>query len=266
MSPDEIIVTVGAGLLGLIFWINWAMRLSAPVGPPARRQGLSSLVAALVASLVIISVVLLTASASDVRNAPQYLLMYALLGLAWLRLGEFCFAFAGVSARDDVIERGNLAAAPAVGGALVAVACCYAGSNIGEGPGWWVVVFSAALATAALGVVWIVYDHTTGIFDTVTIDRDRAAGLRLGGLLVACGIVFGRAVAGNWISVENTVIDFARVAWAAAPLVAAAIAIEPSARPTPDRPELPVAAFGLAPAAIFIAAAAAYVVWLGLPA
>ena len=35
------------------------------------------------------------------------------------------------------------AAVPAVVGALVGVTFCYAGGNIGDGPGWWVVVFSA---------------------------------------------------------------------------------------------------------------------------
>jgi len=266
MSPDELMVLVGAGAFGLVWWVVWAVRLIPLAGAPSRRRGLVGLMASLAASVAIVGTVLLTASASDVRTAPQYLVMYGLLGLAWLRLGEFFLAFAGVSARDDVIERGNQAAIPAVGGALVAVACCYAGGNIGEGPGWWVVVFSAALATVALGLVWIFLDFMTDAFETVTVDRDLAAGVRLGGFLIACGLIFGRAVAGNWVSVGNTIIDFIQVAWFAVPLVIAAVAIERLSRPTPSRPQLPVVAFGLLPAAVFIGAAAAYLILLGLPA
>ncbi|HKV98686.1 MAG TPA: hypothetical protein VJN96_02620 [Vicinamibacterales bacterium] len=266
MSPDELMVTIGSGLFGLIGWIAWAVQLFSPARTAAQRRGVWSLVAAAIASLAIVVAVLFTWSASDVRNDSAYLAMYTLLGLAWLRIGELFFVLAGVSSRDDVVERGNAAAVPAIGGALIAIACCYAGGNVGEGPGWWVVVFSAALSSAALVVVWIVYDQATGIFETVTIDRDRAAGIRLGGFLVACGLVLGRAVAGNWVDVGQTIADFARVAWAVPVLFGAAIAIERTAQPTPQRPDVPVTAFGVAPAAVFIIAAAAYVVWLGPPA
>lgn len=266
MSPDELIVTIGAGLFGLIGWIAWSVQLITPARTAAQRRGVWSLVVAVIVCLAIIVGVLFTWSASDVRNDPAYLAMYTLLGLAWLRIGELFFVLAGVGARDDVVERRNAAAVPAIGGALIAIACGYAGGNVGEGPGWWVVVFSAALSSAALVVVWIVYNQATGIFETVTIDRDRAAGIRLGGFLVACGLVLGRAVAGNWVDVGRTLADFARVAWVVPVLLGAAIAIERSAQPTPQRPDVPVATFGLAPAALFIIAAAAYVIWLGPPA
>lgn len=266
MSPDELVVMIGSGLFGLIGWSAWAVQLLTPARTAAQRRGAWSLVVAAIASVAIILVVLFTWSATDVRNDPVYLALYTFLGVAWLRMGELFFVLAGVGARDDVVERRNAAAAPAIGGALIAIACCYAGGNVGEGPGWWVVVFSAALASAALGLVWIVYDQTTGIFETVTIDRDRAAGIRLGGFLIACGIVLGRAVAGNWVDAGQTLVDFAQVAWVVLVLLVAAIAIERGAHPTPQRPEAPVPALGLAPAAMFIVAAAAYVIWLGPPA
>jgi hypothetical protein len=266
MSPDELMVTIGSGLFGLVGWIAWAVQLFSPARTAAQRRSVRGLVVAALAGVAIIIVVLFTWSASDVRNDPAYLAMYTLLGLAWLRIGELFFVLAGISSRDDVVERRNAAAVPAIGGALVAIACCYAGGNVGEGPGWWVVVFSAALSTAALVITWIVYNQTTGIFETVTIDRDRAAGIRLGGFLVACGLVLGRAVAGNWVGAGQTLADFARLGWPVVPLLGAAIALERTAQPTPERPDVPVLAFGLAPAAMFIIAAAAYLVWLGLPA
>ena len=41
---------------------------------------------------------------------------------------------------------------------MLGVTLCYAGGNIGNGPGWWVVVFSAGLSTVALFAAWMVLD------------------------------------------------------------------------------------------------------------
>ena len=60
-------------------------------------------------------------------------------------------------------------------------------ANIGDGPGWWVVVFAAGLATAALFAAWLVLAQIGHGVDAVTIDRDLAAGVRLGAFLAACG-------------------------------------------------------------------------------
>ena len=113
-----------------------------------RRVGASPIAIALAACVVLVFGILKTGASYDVVDAPRYLFMYVVLGLAWSRVSEMAFAYVGLSARDDVIERGNSAAVPAVTGGLVAVTLCYAGGNIGDGPGWWVVVFSAGLATA----------------------------------------------------------------------------------------------------------------------
>lgn len=210
--------------------------------------------------LVAFLVVVLTRAASeDVRQAPQYLFMYSVLGLAWLKLAELWLAYVGISARDDAIERGNVAAAEAVTGALVGVTLCYAGGNIGNGPGWWVVVFSAALATATLAAAWLILDRLTGVNDVVTIDRDRAAGVRLGAFLIACGLLLGRGVAGNWVSVDYTVVDLARFLPAVGFLLLVAVLVERVARPTPQRPRTPVAGFGVGAAIVYVGVAAAYV-------
>src|SRR4051812_13339427 len=86
---------------------------------------------------------------------------------------------------------------------------CHAGANIGNGPGWWVVIFSAALATGSLLVLWIALADLTPVADAVAIDRDPAAGIRLGGWLAASGLVLGRAVAGDWESAWQTVAEAA---------------------------------------------------------
>jgi uncharacterized membrane protein YjfL (UPF0719 family) len=264
MSGDEVLVTIASLLLGPVAWVVWLFRMS---GAQRLRQSapLNVLAGAVALCAILIFIVLKTAASFDVVNDARYQIMYLLLGLAWLRLAQLTFALAGVSARDDVAERGNQAAAIALAGALVGTALCYAGGNIGDGPGWWVVVFCAALATGTFMLAWLVLTLVTAIADAVAIDRDRAAGLRLGGFLVAVGLVLGRGVAGDWHSGQETIADFLpALPWAAVILVAA-IALERILRSTAERPHGPVFSLGLIPAIAYLGLAAMALGTLGWP-
>jgi hypothetical protein len=262
MSPDEGFVTVASTFAGPILWGVWWFRVREAGRPraPAFATFLSLTVVVLASFLL---TVLTQAASEDVRTAPQYLFMYMVLGLAWLKVAEAGFAYVGVSARDDAIERGNGAAAGAVAGAMAGVTLCYAGGNIGNGPGWWVVVFSGGLATATLLAAWLTLDRLTGVNDVVTIDRDRAAGVRLGAFLTACGLLLGRGVAGDWLSADATVSDFARFLPAVAVLLLMAVVIEGVARPTPRRPVTPLAGPGIGVAICYVGFAAGYVRYFG---
>ncbi len=265
MSNDEFIVLLASLAFGPAAWTVLFVRLARVQRFGGRDAHLLILAGAIAACPLVLTVILLRYAASDVRHAPQYLLMYLLLGLAWLRASEFCLAYAGLSLRDDAIERRNLAALPAVSGALAGVTLCYAGGNIGNGPGWWVVVFSSALATLGLGAIWLLLDQTTGVNDLVTIDRDPAAGVRLGGLLAASGLILGRAVAGDWHSIQATVADFAHIGWVVLPVAGAALVVERLAKPTVARPHPPVFAAGALPALIYLLFATSYILMLGWP-
>ena len=59
----------------------------------------------------------------------------------------------------------------------------------------------------------------------ILVDRDRGTAFRFGCLLIACGIMLGRAVAGTWVDAGATLADFARLGWPAALLVASDIAV-----------------------------------------
>jgi hypothetical protein len=231
-----------------------------------RRKHIGALASVLGACALVLGSILLFLSAPDVRNAPEYLVMYWMLGLAWIRGCEFLFVYAGMSVRDDVVERTNPAALPALGGALLGAMLCFAAGNVGSGPGWWVVVFSAGLATLGLAGTWLLVESIAHPGESVTIDRDLAAGIRLGGLLLASGLILGRAVAGDWYSMEATVRDFAHFAWAVVPLAGAAMLIETLARPTVERPRPSAALAGALPALIYILFAVALVVTAGWPA
>ena len=262
MSGDEIAVTAIACLLGPISWLLWWIRMRRLSRPGAAVAPLFATLLACAAALV---AVLTTLAASDVVGAPAYIFMYTVLGLAWLSVAARGFAYAGLSLRDDVVERRNRASVPAACGAMVGVTAAYAGANIGNGPGWWVVLFSAGLATAVFFLLWVTLADLTLVADTVAIDRDPAAGVRLGAWLAACGLLLGRAVAGDWVSAGRTVIDAAAALPFLLPLLLVALAVEWVSRPTVERPRAPMLVLGVLPALAYVAIAIAGCVAMGWP-
>jgi uncharacterized membrane protein YjfL (UPF0719 family) len=147
-----------------------------------------------------------------VRRDPFYLTFYVLLGSGWLGMGAWLFPFVGLSPRDDALERGNAAAALAVAGALGGATLCYAGGNIGDGPGVEAVLFSVLLSTAAFFMLWFVVEMLTRepLSEEITVERSPAAGLRLAGWLLGLGFALGWSVAGDWTSADATLRDFVR--------------------------------------------------------
>ena len=254
---------VVSAIVALVSWGAWyvaparVQRVGAR--PPAwRLVRLTPLVA-----VALLWLVLRNAASFDVRDDPRYLTFYLVLGAAWVGVWIRWLAVVGISTRDDVVERSNGSAALAVTGALFGITLAYAGGNVGNGPGWWVVGFSAALATVALFGAWMLLEAVTGVSDIVTVDRDPSAGFRLGGFLIACGVILGRSVAGDWISAEATVRDFAATAWPVIALVGVAAVIERVARPTPETPRPSLVAYGLVPAVLYVAGAVYQVMRLG---
>jgi len=252
MSGDEVFVLIASALVALVSWGIWYVKpaLVRTVGRrPAGRWLLQLTPLAAAATLWF---VLRQASAHDVRDDPKYLMFYLVLGAAWVGVCIRWLAVTGVSTRDDVVERANQSAAIVVAGAMLGITLSYAGGNIGNGPGWWVVVFSAGLSTLALFAAWMLLELLSGISETVTVDRDVSAGLRLAGFLIAAGLILGRSVAGDWVSAEATLRDFAIMAWPVVVLVAAAAVVERIARPTPDSPRPAIVPHGLMPALVYI--------------
>ena len=265
MSGDEAIVVL-AGLIVLARFVGpWVVTLAMPrlVDSSVARRGLA--IGAL-AALAIVYLVLVNLAASDVRDSPTYVGMYLVLGGAWIALGTSSLPAMGLDPLVDGIERRNLAAIPGSVGAFIGIALCFAGANIGEGPGWWVVIFCAVVSTGAWFLAWTVLNGVSHLTDTVTIDRDGAAGIRLGAVLVGLGAILGRAVAGNWVSAAATLADFIR--FAAGPtvlLVAAECAVGFVTRPRPDRPQASPLWAGWIPGIAYVGVAVAEVRALGWP-
>jgi len=266
MSGDEVVVLLVSAAVAGPGWALLLLQLARADGArlraPARRVLLLTLAGCGAALLA----VLLTLAAHDVRDAPEYLLLYLLLGGAWLRSAAALTPWLGLSLRDDVVERGNPAALPAAVGWLGGVTLAFAGGNIGDGPGWWVVVACAGLSTGTLVLAWLLLQGLAGGTEAVVVERDVASGWRLGGLLLACGLIAGRAVAGDWVSLDATLSDFARTGWPLLPLLALAVALQHAACPRPEPREAALAWQGVAPALGYVAYAVLVVVLAGWPA
>jgi len=256
MSEDEIV----ACFISFAAMFGWTPWYRSAVG---RRFALDARAISIVlfmpfACALILLTVLMTLAADDVRNDPKYIFMYMLMGIGWVGMSSLFFGTFGISVREDVAERHNRAAAIALAGALVGTMLAFAGGNVGNGPGWWVVAICAFLSTAALFALWMLIELTTGVNEWVTVERDRATALRFAGLLIALGLILGRAVAGDWDSIDATLQDFWRVGRFAVLLAFAGIIVERALQFMRDRSSWMT--FGLIPSLAYVTAAVWYVV------
>lgn len=212
VSGGEMLLMLVSILAAAFFWGRWYVLLVRPERFGRSRPGRSLLAITPLVAVALVWAVLRTLASADVRRSAFWTAFYVLVGAAWIPVAANAFALFGLSFRDDVAERGNPAAAVALAGALLGLAACFAGGNVGDGPGWWVVVFSAGLATVALLVAWGVYVLLTRAVEAITVERDLGAAVRLAALLVSLGLVLGRGVAGTWVSADDTVAEFGLLA------------------------------------------------------
>lgn len=265
MSEDEILLAVVSAALAAVTWGFFAAGL-ARVGRLASPMRIRTpLFLAPAAVLAILVPVLRTLASADVVDDPRYVALYALFGLAVVGLSVHLLPFVGLDARSDVAERGNAAAGWAVGGAVIGGTLAFAGGNVGDGPGWWVVGFCAVLAIGVWLALFALADRIGGLVERITVDRDPSTGLRAGALLVSLGLVLGRAVAGDWSSAPETVSDFARTGWPAVPIALFAGGIERWWAPRTDASGVPDRD-SLFAAVVVLAAGVAAVSLFGWPA
>lgn len=210
LSEDEFLVMVGSFATLMILW-GRLLLMSSRLGKRLRASSFARNLLFGLPAVIAIALTAMLKSWADVavREMVLYQIFYVFLGLAWVGVAMWLLGRLGLSLRDDVLERNNVAAAIAIYGLCVALTFAYAGGNFGDGPGWWVVVFTAGLGTASLAVLWIVFNKLTWIVDRITIDRDVGAALHAALLCTAWGVVCMRSAAGNWVDVFETVVDFA---------------------------------------------------------
>ena len=216
-----------SGVAALVTWASWygdILRVNRFRAPRSYRLILGL---APVTCLLFLLFCLELWAAKAVRESGFYIFIYVALGAAVLGVSSQLFPFLGVSAHDDVLERRNNAALIAVVSAQAGVISCFIGGNIGEGPGVEVVIASAGTAICGWFALWYLLEAMSGrtASERITVERDTGSSLRLGGLLVANGIILGAAVAGDWIP-DKFLHDFAVSAWPALGLTVVAAVVE----------------------------------------
>jgi len=221
------------GIIAFIFFImTWYIYIIAS-WPPGRGVKAKTILGALpVISFIIILFVLRKMASFDVVDAWEYVGMYITLGFAWLYLGVFIMtSLFDISWRYDILGGDNNSALYAFTGGFLGLTLLYSAANIGDGPGWQCVVFTCAVGL----IIWISLSLLTNraarVFERITVERDTPCGIRFGFFLLACGLLIGRAAAGDWTSAPATIMEFG-AGWPVLPLTALAIIIEK----TYDRP------------------------------
>jgi hypothetical protein len=264
MEPDEVPVAILAGVVTVAYWGTWlgAAWHTSPLVHPAGRRAV--LLVCLFAAVGIVFVTLLTRADPVVRRGPGYIILFlAVAGVAFAAATATA-AFIGVSPLDDAVRRPNPAAVWATAGLWLGTAVAVAGANIGRGDTIGTTIGPLALGEATLLVLWAVHAVATDSAGAITRDRDVPTGVRVAGLLVAWGLIFARATAGDWESVARTWEDFAVQGWPTVALLVIAIPLEWWLRPRADQPA-PSWVAGVAPEIGFVLVAAGCVAWWGRP-
>jgi hypothetical protein len=255
-----LLVACSAAAIAAVGWYCTIVQVTTLGGGVPTRAALGAVP---FACLALVFVVLRKWSDPQVQASFGLTLLFLPSAVVWMAAAGLLMRLLGVSIIDDAVERRNPAAAVVAAGTFVGVTLCFAGGNIGPGPTVWTTFGPAAMAAGALLLLWLLVELASGVSEAVTIDRDLASGVRLGAMLAACGLVLGRAVAGRWESAEDTFDDFVRDGWPAATVAFAAAAVHVMLTPTSHVPRRPVVPAGLMPAALYVAAAVAWVVGLG---
>jgi hypothetical protein len=190
----------------------------------------------------------------QVRGHADYVTLFMLGQGLWLAMTCWGMRAIGVSIGEDVIEGNNPAALVVVAAGMLATSIVYAASNIGSGPTIWTTIVPALLATIVLGLLWIISDRIGGgLIDSIVIDRDVASALRMGGALIGCAIILGRATAGKWTGWGDTFTTMVQIGWPVVLLACAAALVNRLLRPTPSLPRPPILTYGWIPAVAYVA-------------
>lgn len=262
MGADEVGVGWIGTLIGVVLFARLvlAWRLAGEVaGRPRPVWVPAALVGTPIAAIVGIHLGLGAWADVYVQGDLRYRWQYDALGAAWVLGGQALLGVLGLDVVAEAMHRRNPAAAVLGAGAAAGLALAYLGGNVGDGPGWWVVLLAAGLATAQWLVVWWIVGGPGHALDRVVIGRHVPTAWRTAGLVVAAGAVLGRGVAGDWVSGAAMLAD----ALTAIPAVGVLVAVELAVArlgPRPFGPRDPgVLVGGVLPALVYVTLAAMWV-------
>jgi hypothetical protein len=180
----------------------------------------------------------------------------------WTQVGAWLL---GLDVLEHGVEGRNPAAVWAGAGLMLGATLAAAGANVGQGPTEATTLGPMFLAVGGLMTFWGAFSMITRSVAAVTVERDQPSGLRTAALVVALGLILGRSVAGDWVSVGSTLRDFWQQGLKpAATLIAVAAVIEFLERPSTRRPVTSFARSGVAVAILYLGFAAAWLWHLGV--
>ncbi|MEM6505907.1 MAG: hypothetical protein AAF711_10625 [Planctomycetota bacterium] len=262
MSEDEILFLIVHSIAGLIVLGCWYLK--APeikhFGRPIPGLGWYYLAPVLCFGLVTAGLQLF--AASDVRNT-FYVVWYVIMWLAWVGITViFLLPLVGLRLYDDVLERRNPAVMIASLGAMLGLTLAYLGGNFGEGPSWGVVALCTLISFGGFFGLWLLVAMASPVLQRLTIERDLGTAIRVFGLLTGFGVVLGRAVAGDWVSVEGTFEDFFLIAWVLILLAVFEIVLARFASIS-RKLDVNAVTLGVVPGCLYFALGAGYVVGVG---
>jgi hypothetical protein len=263
MSAGEALLLVTLAPIALIYWGAWfraAFETRLLVRPGPR---IIALVLCWISCFGIVLATLLTAADPEVRESVVYIVLFLEVTAVALAAVTAAAWLIGISTIDDAVRRPNFAAVWATIGLWTGTAVACAGANAGRGDTIGTTNGPLTLGVATVVFLWAVLVVIAGT-TSITQHRDSASGIRLAGLLIAWGLIMGRATAGDWESVAGTLRDYAVQGWPAFALLLVAIPLELRLRPTSQHPAPPEGS-GFLPAAGYLLIAAGWVLWLGKP-
>lgn len=209
MSGWEVMVLMVSGGTTLVSLIGYYYKILRLWPMSFNKTGRLVLGLLPVLAFIILFRVLRSLASYDVVDNVLFIVFYLLLGFLCLAVGNTIIrTVLDLSWDDDALRRGNRAALVTVAGAYLGMTLIYTGANIGDGPGWWTVVFAGGLGFVAWIALAAQFNRYAHISEHITVDRDMGSGIRFGGYLLASGIILGRASGGDWTSWWMTIVEF----------------------------------------------------------
>lgn len=230
MSEDEFIALAVHAGIACVLWGRWGLAIFRSRSMGRANIPRLTLGATVLGAIAVLFVLLRTFADAEVRDS-LYLGWYMVMGAAWVGGALFVLEFLGVRAREDAVERRNTAAASFIGWSVVGLTIAFSGANFGDGPGWWCVAVCAGIAMGTMLVLWFLVALVTPAVELITVERDEATGVRTGIFMVACGVILGRAAAGDWVDVPDAISDFVFIGWPVLAIFGAEVAIGIGTKP-----------------------------------
>lgn len=145
----------------------------------------------------------------DVINSPYYIVGYMSFGFLWSCFSVECMEnVTDIHFDQDIRERNNNSASIVHGAFIISSGITFSGANVGNGPGWEVVLFTASLSTIFLLIMTFMINIVAQYSEKVTVLRDQNAAIRFSAHLIGTSIILDRAAAGDWISASATINDY----------------------------------------------------------